>query len=554
MAGSPNGLLFRSVNGGREWSRVPFPLESGCALHAILPDPAGLDRFLVAVSPHTPGASGLLSTADGGRTWRQSPAFSGRDVWALARQESDPRVIAAGAGDGAYLSRDGGERWERISPASNADLAPVVSLAFHPTDPLRLFAGTTHLPWLTTDGGASWRSVHRGMIDDSDVFAIHVDRDEPARVFASACSGMYRSADGGAMWTKLRGAPDASFRTYAIARSPSERNVVWAGTSGGLIRSDDSGSTWRTVLPRASKAFAFDAGPASMYVATSEGVFRGEGGGFEPAAKGFAARDPRWLAVARGSVWTASSAEGGGLFRSGDGSAWKRVRASNLIAMAEGPGNSLWGMTPSGVFRSAADGAVWTAVPAPPGRVNGIASDGGGILLATRSGLYRAPGGRLPWKRVETGIVGAIQTAGADWAIGARSAAVSVGGAWTALMAPAKDVDWYGIAAAGGAVLAATSHGLFRSADAGRTWEAAPGSLGFETVTAVLFHPRRPGVAFAAQHGRVFASADGGRTWRRAGGGGLEGASIRQLAVAPGSERLLALASGRGIYFADWEN
>ena len=41
----------------------------------------------------------------------------------------------------------------------------------------------------TTDGGQNWKLVKKGMIDDSDVFAIDINADNPDNIIASACSG-----------------------------------------------------------------------------------------------------------------------------------------------------------------------------------------------------------------------------------------------------------------------------------------------------------------------------------------------------------------------------
>jgi photosystem II stability/assembly factor-like uncharacterized protein len=167
-------------------------------------------------------------------------------VWSIAVFQTSSRVIAIGATDGVFLSRDGGESWNRISPEENAALRPVVSLAFDPLDSRMLYAGTPHLPWKTRDAGKTWTPAIQGMLDDSDVFSIIVA--EPLRqVFASACSGIYRSLDRGDRWSKLPVAELASYRTYQVAQHPRFRKVFFAATALGLVKSVDGGVTWRRV-------------------------------------------------------------------------------------------------------------------------------------------------------------------------------------------------------------------------------------------------------------------------------------------------------------------
>jgi photosystem II stability/assembly factor-like uncharacterized protein len=128
------------------------------------------------------------------------------------------------------------------------------------------------------------------------------------------------------------------------------------------------------------------------------------------------------------------------------------------------------------------------------------------------------------------------------------------GKSWTPIPAPAPGVEWYGITGLDAALLAATSHGLFRSQDQGRSWQRAEGELGQSTVTSVLAHPVRAGLAFAAQYDKVFLSIDQGRRWQPLAAAGLERAAIRSLAVlADQPGRLFALVAGRGVFATDLE-
>lgn|GEM_PF-579532 len=621
-AAARNGLLFRSTNGGARWHRVAFPLELNCTLHALLSPASDPPRLFAGISPRHPGASGLYTTPANGLRWDPVEAFLGRQVWSLAEFPGQPGIIAAGADDGVYLSRDGGKAWSRISPAGNADLAPVVALAFHPADSRVLYAGTTHLPWRTTDGGATWQSIHHGMLDDSDVFAIHVDPEEPSRILASACSGMYRSTDGGSRWVRLAGSADASYRTYAITQSPGDPNLVFAGTSHGLLRSANGGAAWRKVLNGPVKSIAFDRGnPARVYTAGGTGIHVSDdaGNSFAPSTAGFAARSTVSLAAAAGSLWTASAYDArGGLFQSLDGIAWRQTSGPALLAIASDPANParLFGITSRSLHTSPDGGRTWTTLPAPAAMLHGlavlpapVAANGpaarksaasrtsrkgsakrlprqkgrgarrrgaprtapaparipaGGIelWLATSKGLYKSGTGADPWSPLpvpsfEGRPVTFLAFDGARlMATTGKAAAVTSdrGRSWIPLPPPAEGAEWYQLAARGGAILAATSHGLFRAPGPGLPWERTSGSMGSDTATAVVFHATRPDVAFAARLGRVFASVDGGVNWRALPDGDLDQASVHSLVVMPGQPHLLyALAYGRGVYRIDWE-
>src|SRR5262249_37073349 len=123
-------------------------------------------------------------------------------------------------------------------------------VAIDPRDANVIYVGTHHLPWKTTDAGKTWKraaSKERGMIDDSDIFAIRIDQSNPDTVLMSACSGIYRSRDASETWSKLQGIPSTSRRTHVIYQHPTRPQVIFAGTTEGLWVSTDGGKldSWR---------------------------------------------------------------------------------------------------------------------------------------------------------------------------------------------------------------------------------------------------------------------------------------------------------------------
>ena len=68
-------------------------------------------------------------------------------------------------------------------------------------------------------------------------------------------------------------------------------------------------------------------------------------------------------------------------------------------------------------------------------------------------------------------------------------------------------------------VYAAGGAGVFRSDDAGRTWESAAQGLPSGAVTALALDPREPQRLFATTvEGALYVSADGAETWQAAAG------------------------------------
>jgi photosystem II stability/assembly factor-like uncharacterized protein len=217
----------------------------------LVTDARNPSRVFAAVWYQAPvaGGGGVFRSDDGARTW--SPAgLSGEAVRAIEQSPSQPEILVAGTRTGIFRSNDSGANWQRISPAGDAELKNIDSLAIDPANPLVIYAGTYHLPWKTTDGGKTWSPIAAGMIDDSDVMTLRIDAANSTRIFASACSGIYRSENAAANWTKLQGIPYSSRRTQAIVQDRRDPRILYAGTTEGLWVTRDAGETWTRTTPR----------------------------------------------------------------------------------------------------------------------------------------------------------------------------------------------------------------------------------------------------------------------------------------------------------------
>ena len=569
IAAARNGLIYSSTNGGASWTWLSFPAQFAGILHALEVDPAAPATWYAGVESEFDGVSGVYKTTDAGSSWTLLPASRGLAVWSLSIWEHDSSVIAAGTGTGVYRSGDGGASWKRISPESNEDLRPVVSLAFHPMDAKILYAGTTHLPWRTVDGGATWQSIHEGMIDDSDVFSIQVDRKNPEHVMASACSGVYNSEDGAAHWTRLE-TPKGAFRTHFVALDPRRDNIVFAGTTEGLLRSENGGKTWRVSSTQSVRAVSFD--PLTegrvFFAASSGGVMvsNDEGITLRESNVGFTNRNFTGLTGAGTSLYSSSVFDAGtaGVYRTENlALRWERgagPSGDSLVQLATDPDSPrhLYGAGYHGLFESRDAGVAWSLRKGPDGSqpVTALMPLPGGVLIAgTASGIFRSTDSNS-WKPVQPGKVQLFQRSGAH-----SLAALTTTGAlsstddgltWKACGEPAAKASWYGLAfdSANPLVgLAATSSGLFRSTDGCTTWVPVLAGLDAATVGLVIFHPTHAREAFASQAGRVLVSTDGGQRWQpidEDSGGNAGPSSLFVLSAFP--DRLFALFPRRGVY------
>ena len=578
VAGTTNALLFRSTDSGESWTPLRFPLELRAVLHAFVIDPRISGIYMAGVAAESPERSGLLRSTDSGASWQEAPALRGEHVRAIAVFRGSSQVIAAGTESGVFLSRDGAATWKRISPAGDRELQPVVSIAFDPNDGATLYVGTPHLPWKTTDSGATWHSIHTGMIDDSDVFSVVVDRNRRQRVYASACSGIYRSLNGGGEWTKLNSAQAASFRTYTIAQDPQYENVLFAGTTHGLIRSRDGGTKWEKLADYETRSIAFDMRRLGrIFIATrGAGVLRSEDNGntWRQANRGFCDRHLTPLGVSDdGAVYTSTVYDpaDGGIFRLDTGAGeWSKTivpahifrEAAIVVAPAPGSRRKLYAATANSLLVSKDGGMSWDGLQAP-GAQSAFTSllappwAQGRLLVSAGASLYSGSESARTWKRARLPAVGteirALAALDPRWiaAIGGPQVLLSSDGeTWTACARPADGAEVYGVVQISGrGLLAATSAGLKISENMGSSWHPVSGALDGNTVQAICRHPAQTSVLFAARYGKVYRSADGGRSWSQFSPDSWPVTSVKQLLVAPGAPgRLLVLSQQQGVF------
>lgn len=565
IACSRNGNVFISADAARHWVRLPFPRLSAASIEVLKIHPQRSNLFLAGVTDETGEHAGLYESTDGGYKWERNPSLKNEAVFSMAFFPGDTAVIAAGTRSGVYLSQDFGKTWASITRNAEARPMPVVSLAFDPNDRNILYAGTTHLAWKTTDGGASWKSIHQGMLDDSDVFSIHVNSANPERIYASACSGIYASDDRGEPWRKAQGIPGTDRRTHVIIADPEYPNLLLAGTTAGLWKSADAGQTWRKMNDYFIRSLEYDPKDSRvLYMATADrGLMKSTTAGieFQEVNNGYVGRPMlRVLFPGDGSLLALALRTDGraGLFRrKAGGSDWKpedtgpagisdavwfhralftRTNRGLMRRNAEGkwakvslPGDAepttieaskdiLWAGTPSGLFRTA-DGTKWVpvALPVEKASIYEIFPQGTAAIIRTTKGL----------------LVSNPQ-----------------GTRWSAITAPDGGRVFQFALQPGNpqALFAATSSGLMKSMDQGRSWVQLAGGLPQGFIYSITSHPLRPKEWFATQMGRVFRSIDDGISWREMPDM-LESALMKRLFFDTAQpDEIFALTEGQGIF------
>jgi len=195
--------------------------------------------------------SGLWRSPDGGDSWqRVRDGLTGESrVYGLTVHPAEPRIVFAGAEDGIYRSRDGGQSFARLDSPMNA--TEVWKIAIDPTDPDIIFAGTRPAAlYRSTDGGGNWQKLAADIVDECPnvgvprVTALTIDPSDPRIVWAGIeVDGVRRSTDRGDSWSRItNGVYDLDIHDIAVTVNGSTK--VLTSTPGEIFASADRGESW----------------------------------------------------------------------------------------------------------------------------------------------------------------------------------------------------------------------------------------------------------------------------------------------------------------------
>ncbi len=556
--GTSTGTLFSSTNGGQRWSRFAHLGNDDFVLDHIAVDHHDPQNIYVAAwSVENQQAGDLYHTRDGGKIWETIPAMHGKSIRAFSIADSDSRVLVAGALDGVFRSKDGGETWERISPASHNDIKNIESIAIDPQNPNVIYAGTWHLAWKTDDGGTNWRHINKGMIDDSDVFSIIVDSSNPAVVFASACSGIYRSQTSGDLFQKIQGIPFSARRTRVLKQDPKSPGVVYAGTTEGLWKTSDSGKTWRHVTNNevvVNDVFIDPRDSNRVLLATDRGgVLASKDGAetFTSSNRGYTHRYVSSIVVDRKDpgtivVGVVNDREWGGVFASHDGGLhWQQQSAGldgrDVFALEQAPNGQLVAGTNRGIFVLDHNASAWR--PA-----NTIVNEKT-ILRTVKKGTKRVSVARKTVSRsVLASRVSEIEITPTHW-LAATAAGLYTstdqGKTWSGGPVLGKN-ELISVQERGNLLVTATRMHALVSKDGGATWvERSPSSY-VTSIRGVTISGN--GEILVASREGAFLSPDGGATWDHVVNG-LPDKNISSIVFDEAGKRLLATSLSTGVVF-----
>ncbi len=481
-AGTRNGNVFRSSNGGDSWGFIGQP-----------------DQFIsnLGVNP-----------------------FGGREVWATGADSN---------GHYGYLWKYTVGSWTQILPGTG-NQNNATSITFNPTVSGTIWIGAIEGSWKSINGGDTWSSFGGS---SNSVNALAADPNNSAIFYLGYNGlGIYKTIDTGASWAESNQGL-AGIYPNGLAINPANTASVYATVPGlGVFKTNNGGGSWLTIptnnqWPQAPFVDPFD--PQRLYVGTTNGVdiTANDGQTWDWIVL---TPPPQYAACCTNGVAmqsmlstgqpghlimgvdfnimtsTSNTSAGGGFYTSTNyGADWTYVDVGQVIstvAMLVADPNApttLYAGTGrccdnlgTGVWKSVDSGATWNPSGLPGKQITGLAVDPFNsqiLYAASHEQFYISSNGGISW------TLQATQDFGMDRLLVEATTPPTI-----------YQYGW---------------RGVVRSLNSGLSWDRAVGSLGYTKIGAL---------ATATAQGRVVL-------YVATGGGALSGAAqaARASAVSAGN-------------------
>lgn len=237
FAGVEDAALFRSTDGGQNWTELPAlraakgnlwqPGAGGMGLHTIVLDPKNPKRMFIAIS-----AAGVFRTEDAGETWRpinqglKSPfelpdptAEVGHCVHRIAMHPSRPDVLFMQKHWDVMRSDNAGDSWREVSGNLPTDFGFPIDVHAHEPETIYVVpikSDSEHYPpegklrvYRSRTGGNEWEALTNGL-PQRDCYvnilrdAMAVDKLDSCGVYFGTTGGqVYGSSNSGDIWEPI---------------------------------------------------------------------------------------------------------------------------------------------------------------------------------------------------------------------------------------------------------------------------------------------------------------------------------------------------------------
>jgi photosystem II stability/assembly factor-like uncharacterized protein/tetratricopeptide (TPR) repeat protein len=238
--GHSNGF-YRSLDGGNNWEKR----SSTCPwITDVAVDPSNFDHLYAGNNPNsgTECQGGVYTSVDGGQTWKSLNSDFlvmplddkwADDIWHVATDPHDFKIIYAGGNKATYKTIDGGQTWTKILAET------CYHLAASPIDGIVYCIQPNNLR-ISNDGGLTWTSSDFQGCQSWDCQILSIAPDDPQVLYGGG-SIPSQSIDGGNTWLPLG---KLGFASMQLTVDPIIGKRLYLNSADISYWSDDGGNTW----------------------------------------------------------------------------------------------------------------------------------------------------------------------------------------------------------------------------------------------------------------------------------------------------------------------
>jgi photosystem II stability/assembly factor-like uncharacterized protein len=570
--GTQNAGIYKSIDGGLSWQ----PMHNGLGrawIHTLVIDYEDSRILYAGVS-----LGGVYKTMDGGENWLAVNEGIEFYMWEwvsiVALDGQDSQHLYFTPCEGIYESLDGGETWAQIKET----ICPsqIVGLVVHPIDGKTLFAASWPSEeceggvYKSVDAGRTWALTSPELEFIPFVRPLEIDSQKGDFLYVVEDSSLYGSSDSGENWIRL---PQTCAHVPSI--DPHDGAVAYC-VNDHFMKTTDGGWTWQplslrnmpgrgrliSVSPHTMETILI--GGQNLYISTDGGaswVERSSGLGGTRLELRLNPSDNSILYANSGAIYRSSTS----------GLTWEFFSPGGDLAF-DADGTTLYALTNNLIIRSWDKGKTWENVPGSyeKERIIDIAAhprDPGTLYVvnesASRLSMYVSSDSGNSWQ--EAGGIGDIgeihhpilyfdhnlgemayavgdwsvfrsNDAGNTWEVCAKAPGWFTHSSQSALTIDPRDNNRFFVATQG--------KGVLLSLDGCQSWETSNDGLGNLFVNSLAIDPQFPQIVYAGTDGGSYASFDGGKHWGQINEGLLGATVVYSVVVDPESNVYAATPYG----------
>jgi photosystem II stability/assembly factor-like uncharacterized protein len=279
--------VYRTINNGSSWSLFEEGLQDSIVTSLAI-DPSN-PNILYAGS-----YDGVFKSINGGANWSRDNTPVGAFRGLVAISPSDPDVIYSATNSNLLVTGDGGATWNsrrlpRLFPEMILETLNIIMV--HPQNPRIIYTGFTNSfetyfsrLYVSDDAGVNWSEVDVRPGLGVDTYSLRIDPNNTNIIYDATYHGIYKSTNGGGSWT-WRGSPGPDMATLALAVDPLNPGTLYAGgfvtygcfCSTGVYKSTNDGETWSSfnigLTNLQVNQLEFDRSGKFLHAATEDGIF-----------------------------------------------------------------------------------------------------------------------------------------------------------------------------------------------------------------------------------------------------------------------------------------